>query len=71
MALKHEAGETPGDLREVADSLDGLLWASKVWRVSRRAEMLLKATCADLRSRATELEEGTITPGEAAAEGQG
>lgn len=61
----------PADLREVADSLDGLLGSSKVWRVSRRAEMLLVAARNELRSRATELEEGTITPGEAAAEGQG
>lgn len=69
--MAHAPGETPDDLREVADSLDGLLRSSKAWRVSRRAEMLLVAARAELRSRATELEEGTITPGEAAAEGQG
>lgn len=62
---------TPADLRVMADTIDGLLKSSSVWVVARRAEDLLIDVRGELRLRATELEERTITPGDAAAEGQG
>lgn len=62
---------SPDELRAVADLVDELLLTHSVWASARRAEDLLISARGELRLRAIELEERTITAADAAQEGQG
>ncbi len=62
---------SPEDLRAKADEVDALLRSSSVWSSARRAEDLLISARAELRMRATELEERTLTSSDVTQEGQG
>ncbi len=62
---------SPEELRRVAQQVDELLKSSPVWASARRAEDLLLSARGELRLRAIELEERTLTPADVAGEGQG
>lgn len=62
---------SPADLRAIADRVDALLRSSHVWASARRAEDLLLSARDELRMRAIELEERTLTSADVTQEGQG